>query len=224
MIQRFCFSLAILLVLSYGVVEGLWTDRWFPNKELQEAQEKFARIPKTFGTWVSEDKEVPERQLRQGEIHASLFRLYIDTESGTRLSVMLLAGRPGPISVHSPEVCLGGRGFALVRPAARNDVPMSDARCTYWHGEFKLEHPVNPEDVEMYWSWNPGTGWQAANRPRMEFARNRYLYKLYVSRALPLSGTRGNETGKDTPEDKGPIPAFLQQFLPEVESILFPGS
>src|SRR5262245_34586298 len=113
MLTRFALTVAILLAASYGVAEALWSERWFPTKALSQAPEQFAPLPLTIGPWVGEDSELDERQARQGEIKASLVRRYVNTETGASVTVLLVAGRAGPICVHTPEVCLGGGGWSM---------------------------------------------------------------------------------------------------------------
>lgn len=220
MLQRLTFVLAIVLVIGYGLLEGAWTERWVADDELRQAADKLKQIPATVGTWESEDRELDERQVRQGEIRASLYRVYTDTASGSSVTVLLVAGRAGPISVHAPETCLGGSGFALKSPAVTGDVPCKERTEKFWHGVFRKDDGIVPEDMELYWGWNPGAGWQAANSPRWDYARKRYLYKLYVSRPVPVTPDRN----KDQEETVSPIPAFLEQLLPAVERTLFPAS
>ena len=213
MLQRVYLTLAILLVAGYGVAEALWSERWFTTPVLREASDKLAAVPSVIGPWQGDDRELDDRQARQGEIKASLVRTYTNSETGAMLTVMVVAGRSGPICVHSPETCLGGGGYALASPAVRATIETESPKPTFWHGVFNKGEAVVPESVEMYWSWNPGTGWRAASSPRWDFARDRALFKVYVSRSLNPALSRDG--------DESPIPAFLQRFLPEVERALF---
>jgi hypothetical protein len=206
--------LALALILAYGLFESLWTERWFTIPELKQAQSKIATIPRSIGLWEGEDQELDPQQIRQGDIRASLLRIYTDSTTGAQVNVLIVAGRSGPITVHAPEVCLGGTGFTLKTPAQRTDLSDEDS---FWRGEFdKTDGPI-PEKIEMFWSWNPGRGWLAVTRPRWTFARERYLYKLYVSRRVSGQDKPASSAG----EDEGPIPGFLRQFLPEVQKALF---
>jgi hypothetical protein len=213
MLQRLSLTLAILGVAGYGVAEGLWSQRWFPPAELRRAQEKLDLIPRTVGPWEGEDRELDPRQARQGEISAGLSRVYVNPETGAALSVLLVAGRAGPICVHTPEVCLGGGGFALTAPANRVEVEADAHSGTFWRGVFRKGEALTPEEMEVYWSWNSGSGWRAVSSPRWDLARERMLYKLYVTRGLGGPGAREDE--------ESPIPGFLKRFLPEVQRALF---
>lgn len=219
MLQRLAMIVALGLLVSYGVFEGVWTERWLPSAELRQAQARMESIPKQVGTWESEDQTLDEDQVRIGDIGAHLVRTYTDRTTGQKLAVLVVAGRPGPISVHAPEVCLGGNGFNLEgRPQCFPDAKEAkQGDDTFWHGVFAKAEVVVPERMEVYWSWNPGTGWLAAPNPRWTFARNRYLYKIYVSRAVPNAEAKVGG-------DDSPIPEFLSQLLPQVNAALFPQS
>jgi hypothetical protein len=213
MLTRFALTVAIVLVAAYGVAEALWSERWFPTAALRQAKERFDAIPRTIGPWVGEDRELDDRQAQVGEIKASLVRHYTNTETGASVNVLLVAGRSGPICVHTPEVCLGGGGWALTAPATRAKVEAAGGTADFWHATFRKGAATVPEDMEVYWAWNPGAGWQAARSPRLEFLRQRALFKVYVSRSVSGLASREGE--------ESPIPGFLQGFLPEVERAVF---
>ena len=52
----------------------------------------------------------------------------------------------------------------------------------------------------------------ASDNPRWEYARHRFLYKLYVVRPL----AKADESAADDP-----TPEFMRVFLPEVQKCLF---
>src|SRR5262245_54580703 len=97
--------IVVVLLLSYGVAEGLWTDRWGTSPELEQAQEKLARLPASIGPWQGHDEELDARQVARAELHGHLLRRYVHAETGEALTVLAVCGRPGPIAVHSPDVC-----------------------------------------------------------------------------------------------------------------------
>jgi hypothetical protein len=209
----------VAVLLAYGLAEGYWTDRWSLSKELAEAPGRLAEVPHDVGPWRGEDGELDPRQARRGEILGSLLRRYTNRQTGEVLTVLLVCGRPGPIAVHAPEVCLGGAGFALKEKPASQEIAGAglSGGDTFWAGAFHKPDAAVPENLELYWSWNGGDGWQAVGRPRFAFAGKRVLYKLYVSRPAPAPApaTGGGERA-------GPG-AFLKVFLPEVQRALFPG-
>jgi hypothetical protein len=215
---------SVALLVVYGLAEGYWTDRWSLSTELAQAPERLAAIPREVGDWHGQEDELGPRQARQGDIRASLLRRYTNRQTAEVLNVLVVCGRPGPISVHAPEVCLGGVGFAMKDRKARQKIeaPGLSSDETFWVAQFHKPGAAVPEVMELYWSWNGSGDWQAVDNPRLSFARKRLLYKLYVSRALtrstaPTPARDGAADGK-----KAPIRDFLKAFLPEVKRSLFP--
>ncbi len=211
---------SVALLLGYGLAEGFWSDRWSLSTELAQAPARLATVPSRVGEWQGEDGELDPRQARQGDIRASLVRRYVSRRTGEALNVLLVCGRPGPIALHSPQVCLGGSGFELQAPPRRKGIaaPGRAGEDTFWAGRFHKPGVAVPEVIEVYWSWNAEGDWQAVDGPRLFFARRRALYKLYVSRPLAATPAGPEEAGG---AEQDPIAEFLGVFLPEVRRCLF---
>jgi hypothetical protein len=123
--------------------------------------------------------------------------------------IALLCGRPGPISIHTPDICYGGSGFEM-GDTRRATVPGTSAE--FWTVDAVRTRAGEETRLRLYWGWNPGTGWSAPEDSRMVFARYPVLHKLYVVRELA-------NIGEPTREE--PCLGFLQQLLPELERTLF---
>src|SRR5262245_13026212 len=115
--------LALALVVAYGVAEGTWTGRWVPAAAPHEAAARLADVPTTLGDWQGKDQTLDHRVAAQAELSGSLLRYYTHKTTGETLTVLLVCGRPGPVSVHTPDVCFVGSGYALPQPPARQHVP-----------------------------------------------------------------------------------------------------
>ena len=207
---------AIPLILACGLAEGLWTDRWRLSAELEQAPGKLAQVPRSLGPWEGQDQELDDQVVRQAELRAHLSCRYVHRQTGEVLHVLLVCGRAGPVTVHSPDVCFSGAGFVPAKPRVRQVVQAEDlsSPAEFWSERYHRAGAAIPDSVQLYYSWNAGGGWAAADRPRLAFARARALYKLYVVRQLPRA---------DEPAEHDPIPEFLRQLLPEVERCLSAG-
>src|ERR1051326_387735 len=105
---------AIAIILSSGVAAGLMTDRWGTSREPAASAEKVKLVPKVIGDWEGVDgKELPAQDLAIGKIEGYLTRNYVNRNTGASVQVLLLCGRPGPIGVHTPDVCFVGAGHEL---------------------------------------------------------------------------------------------------------------
>src|SRR4051812_29210625 len=122
MLRFFPGMAALLLVVTFGVAEGLWTDRWGPSGDTALAAARLAQVPPTVGEWDSQDQEMNPRAVATAELSGYLMRRYVHRRTGEVLSVLLVCGRPGPVSVHPPEVCFGGAGYTLAAPRTPQEV------------------------------------------------------------------------------------------------------
>jgi hypothetical protein len=205
---------ALLLVVAFGIAEGLWTDRWGLSGETAQAAARLAQVPRTVGEWDGQDQQMNPRAVAIAELSGYLMRRYVHRRTGQVLSVLLVCGRPGPVSVHPPEVCFSGAGYTLAAPRTSQEVSElgpNRARAQFWTGVFHKDGAL-PEPMRLFWSWTADGRWLAADNPRLSFPRARVLYKLYVSHALAR---------EDEPLANDPNQAFLHDFLPQLQQSLF---
>jgi hypothetical protein len=202
--------LLLAVVVSSGAAQGLWTNRWSSPAALQRATARLADLPATVGDWDGQPGELDARQLAVAEVSGHSLRRYVNRRSGAVVSVLLVCGRPGPVSVHSPEVCYRGIGFDTAGPRVRQAAPGGDL----WAVRFHKPAGATPEEhLRVLYSWNADGRWVAADNPRTAFARQPALYKLLVIRPM----ARGDE-----PLEEDPAVEFLRLFLPAVQQTLFP--
>src|SRR5947209_1965401 len=112
-----------LAVAATGTVHGVWANRWSSPEALQRATARMAEVPMTLGDWDGQAGELDARQLAVADVSGHLLRRYVNRRNGAVVTVLLLCGRPGPVSVHRPEVCYGGAGYELAAPRAKHPAP-----------------------------------------------------------------------------------------------------
>jgi hypothetical protein len=190
------------------VVHGLWTDRWRTGEEPAAWAARLADVPRTIGDWQGQDVPVDARSLQVAEVSGCLARTYVDRRTGAAVEVVLVCGRPGPIAVHTPDVCLRGSGHSLVAAP----VKYGAAPAEFWTARFRKAEAATPTYLRIFWAWNAGGGWQASASPRLDFARHPALYKLYVVRV---------QAGPEESLDRDPCTGFLPLLLPELGRALF---
>jgi hypothetical protein len=145
-----------------------------------------------------------------------LFRSrYVNRTDGTAVQVMLTRGRPGPMVIrHLPTECYVSSGFELVEQPKRyfSESPGKVAD-EFWVATFKKSAEVVPTIVRVYWSWT-GTGrWSTPPQPRLTFAHEHVLYKLYVVRPL----LHENDELEDSP-----VHNFIKVFTDSMRESFFP--
>lgn len=195
---------AALIVVSTGLVQGRWTGRWSSRAEVAQIASRVDRIPKRIGRWVGEDREFEPIAMRRAGIERAILRTYKDSTTGDAVTLLLVAGPPGPISVHTPDVCYEGAGYKMV-----DGVRTSSAVPAFKFAEFKSTGVI-PETLHIYWGWNARGRWKATNAPRVTFALEPALFKAYVVRTA-----RADESA-----EAGGCVRFLDEAIPAMGSLL----
>lgn len=212
MMRSLSLAAALLLLALSGVVHGLWTGRWGPSPDLAGAAARCQQVPQTLGDWEGRPLEINQTQLEVAEVVGHVARQYVNKHTGQRVSLILICGRPGPISVHTPDVCYAGAGYAPVGDMERAGVPaVADGPASEFL-TLRFKKPgVAAEPLRIFWAWSDRGPWRAPENPRLSFARAPVLYKLYVVRALG---------SPDEPLDGDPCQDFLRVLVPELQKCL----
>lgn len=197
------------MIVASGLVHGLWTDRWVPAVEPLEAAKRFENIPMVLGEWQGEAIEHEESRPEFGIVGA-LQRRYVNQRSGDVVLIALVCGRPGPISIHTPDACYAASGFNVGKSRR---VESGQGGATFWFADAVRTRVTEETRLRIYWAWNRGGGWTASDNPRFEFAREPVLHKLYIIRELEKLDGRTEATD--------PCETFMEVLLPELDRVLF---
>jgi hypothetical protein len=203
----FAALIGSIALIVCGIVHGYWTDRWSPPVETAQAAQRLDSIPLELGEWGGEASEVKQGEAGAG-VAGFIKRRYVHRKTGATVSVFLVCGRPGPVSIHTPDICYGASGFT-VNNRARYECSSGDSM---WKTDVIRTNATEEMRMRVYWAWSDGAKWMAADDPRLQFARRPVLHKLYVLREL--AGT--NESYRAEPCEE-----FLQAMLPVLERTLF---
>lgn len=206
---------AAVVIIGTGIAHGLKTERWWPSPALEQAAARLDRLPHSFGDWTSVEVEMSERQLVQAEATNHFSRQYVNQKTGTAISVMMLCGPPGPISVHPPTICFTSQGFRLAAKETRYTLTLDDGTSLgeFFVGEFVKPSATGSLIMRTFWGWNADGQWQAPDNPRAALAPlNRFLYKVYVSRGM---------ADLDEPLESDPCVGFMKEFLAEAKEDLY---
>jgi hypothetical protein len=199
-------------VTGSGTVAGLWTGRWSNTVSLDHAPSKASQLPMTLGDWDGQTKEVDPRTMEVAGCSGLLLRQYVNRRTGDSVSVMLMCGRAGPVSVHTPDVCYAG-GYDQAGPTVRHTLA-SPTGGQFWVRRFQKKAAI-PLQLRIFYSWNATGTWQAPDNPRWSFAHRPLLYKLYLIREL---------SRVDEPLEEDASLSLLQVLVPELKAVLFPDS
>jgi hypothetical protein len=204
--------LAALLLVFSGVFHGIHTGRWSTSAEVETAAARCESLPLKIGEWLGEEASpLPDAEIKLAEIAGYVTRKYTNSK-GDHIQVLLLWGRPGPIAVHTPEVCFPGAGYKIIgeRQKRRATPSDDDPSDEFWTARFKSSKPQTPP-IRAFWAWSDGGEWRAADHPRWGYARSDYLYKLYVIRGM---------AHLDEPIKTDPCVDLLNVLVPELRRAL----
>ncbi len=195
-------------IVASGYLHGLWTERWGKGEEPIRLAASLAQLPRQIGEWEAEDLEHKPTSLDQ-ELAGSLQRRYTHIPTGESVTVAILCGRPGPICIHTPDVCYGASGFDVGKPV-KTAVPNLPAE--FWMADAIRQRTGETTQLRIFWAWSHQGEWQAVNDPRTSFASHPALLKMYVIRELVQKGEK---------VENDPCLQFLQVFVPEAQHLLF---
>lgn len=211
------FPVAVVFagVFGFGVAHGVWTDRWKLTNEPEASAARLQDVPLNVGEWQGQPAaEIGARQLEIGEIAGYLHRTYVHRRTGVTVTVLILCGRAGPISVHTPDVCYRGLGYDFTTAPAKHTVATDTGTAELICGRMVRSNPADEGGaVRIFWGWTADGTWRSPKWPRVTFARAPALYKMYVQRGLG----QANE-----PLSDDPCNGFLSAFVPELKRVLYP--
>ncbi len=212
MMRWFAALIGSTALIVCGIVHGFWTDRWTPPVETAEAAARLEQVPLELGDWDGEVNEVKPGEAGAG-VAGCIKRRYVNRKTGAAVSLFLVCGRPGPVSIHTPEVCYGASGFMV---GTKDTYKLGESDGALWKTDAIRVSATDETRLRLFWGWNGGDGWTASTDARVQFVRRPVLHKLYVVRELTTPGDAGRSE---------PCEEFLRVLLPSLQKELFaPGS
>lgn len=213
----FFFGLFLLIVLMIGVTAycGILTGRWAPFTGLEEAREVLRELPLTIGDWEAGE----ERQLSKDDVtmlqieNGYICRRYKNSVSQAEVNLVIMIGKTGLVTAHTPEFCFGGRNYekestrsAIAFPIVNysGKGPTDDL---LWKVNF-INRAAQGGTISFYYGVGVGDSWLASENPRTELLRYRYAYKLQAE--AMVDGETDN------------VRQFLGDTLPTVQKYLRP--
>jgi Protein of unknown function (DUF3485) len=203
---------AASLIVGAGIVHGAWINRWGPSPALSALGARFESVPMEIGDWKGTPFELPPAERSMAGAVACLARRYVNPIRGASVTVVLLGGLPGRMSVHTPDVCYTGAGYTLESPTPFERRYGIDDRHAAFQTSLAARGGPNPSVLRIIWSWNASKGWATPAVPRWEYVNAPALCKLYVIRE-----TSGSAADPAT----DPCNDFLTVLLPELDKYVF---
>jgi hypothetical protein len=174
-------AVAALAITATAVFHGLWLGRWQEASAAGATTEALEQIPMRLGDWEGQSLELNSRETR--DYSGVLYRRYVNTQTGVTVAVVLVAGHPKDVSIHSPDYCYPASGFdrttwapcAVTFDKQAPPAQFKTALLTKTQASGQMH-------VRVLWSWYASGTWSVPNDPRWTFTREPQLYKLHVVR------------------------------------------
>jgi len=208
----------VILVMTVAIAfhSGVLTGRWRTFAGLDEARDALKALPMKIGDWLAEEEgELDATSIKMLRIQDSyVFRTYRNTVTQATVHLTILVGSTGIITVHTPDVCFGGKDYE--RDAARTRVQINVQREEdevddfFWRINFTGRSLDTNNRISFYYAVSPGDTWNAVESPRATYQSYRYVYKL---QAEAYSGTG---------DDSDNVKTFLEDCLPTIHAHMRP--
>ena len=195
--------------LLVGVVHGRLTNRWGMQPDMKEAGRRLESLPEELDGWECTTHDLDERVSEMLQCQGSVNRVYHNTKTGETVSVVVLLGPAGPISVHTPEICYSSQDYRIT--SDRVKTPINDQE-SLWDLRLKSNHR-DASQLRVMYGWTNDGNWNATGDPRFAYGGRPLLYKIQLAGPVP-----NEKTDQDACRD------FLKAFLPALRKhLLIPG-
>src|SRR3954470_17091195 len=102
---------AAVVVAAGGLVHGFWTDRWGGDGGWGPAAPRLDHVPRAVGDWQAQPLDSSPSDAP--DLAGQLYLRYVNRKTGDAVSIALVCGRPGPVCIHTPDVCYAASGHAV---------------------------------------------------------------------------------------------------------------
>ena len=175
------------LIMASGLLHGVITDRWTDPEDIEKAVSSFQFFPLELENWKGE--LLNQDNSKDSGLAASISVRYQNQSTGKKVTVFLGCGRPGPVSIHTPDVCYAASGFD-VEPQSTETFATATKEKTgkLFTARFKKTKGGEQTLLRIYWTWNAAGEWTVAENPRLQYHSQKVLYKLYILHELENLG------------------------------------
>ena len=128
------------------------------------AADNLRTMPKQLGDWqMTEEMDMGELTEEMLECAGHVTRRYVNRKSGARITMFIIVGPPGPIAVHTPEICFSSRDYEKYeqkRTQASFDSDEAEPHLL-WQTAFRSKR-ITTDILDVYYAWSTGGTWQAS--------------------------------------------------------------
>lgn len=205
----------LLATVISGFLLGQASDRWGASSASLAAEQSLNRaLPNSAGNWrLRKEQTLDSDVLTLMRCKSYIARVYEHDQTGDLVTVTVLVGPAGPLSVHTPEICYSSRDYVVSKTRDKYVVDDNSGKHhEFWDVTLKARDSDTSQQRVLY-GWAAGDTWNASEHPRFEYAGAPYLYKLQLA-ARSQDGAQ--QEGFDMCQD------FLRSFLVQCQGSLRP--
>lgn len=204
------------LIAAGGVAHGLMTNRWDRPNESKVIAERFESFPRRVGEWeLKSTNEMSAKTLKMLECDGYLTRTYVNGVTRETVTVAVLLGPPGPMGVHTPEICYSSHKYSIEQPRQAAEFTGTDGESDELWRLTLRSRDLHSHRLRVYYGWSTDGTWQATASPRFSFAGDPFLVKLQIA---------GQVSRADDSTTPDPCLSFLEEFTPQLRRHLFAAS
>ena len=176
----------VILTLVPAIVDGQRRFRWGEDDEIVKLSGNLGKLPMQIGDWeCTTEKPLDATSAELLTPIASINRVYLNRRENLSANLFILLGPTGPTAVHTPDICFNSREFKKLGARKKiNAVPSNDQQdstdSNFFRTEFK-SRDINESGLKSIYGWTIDGQWSAAEQPRFEFSRSRYLFKIQAT-------------------------------------------
>ena len=213
--QILAIAAAAVILIAGALMQGGWTDRWVyePPEVVDEWVQRLDDIPLTVGDWSGKVGESDERQLQVAKAAGGTSLAFENARTGKSVSVFIVCGRGRYVANHTPDKCYVAAGYNMGQTPRQYEVIVDEYEKAgklspeFFTARFSKEEPDHSEHLRIFWAWNEGDSWQAAD------ATAPVMYKMYVISQMRDAGEMIEESEARQ---------FVEEVLPSLDAALFP--
>jgi hypothetical protein len=206
-------GLVCAVLLSSGAVR-FWEDRRFRSLQVQTVNPLFPlkSFDETVGRWQtreSAESALDPQIARIAGSSDSLIRTYVDKQTGVSVVVLVLYGRAGSVTAHTPEVCYSSQGYEQLE-VFDFDLPGLNQSTTRLRSLlFTKKGGREGAKQEVFYAFRNEGQWSPVVEGRWKaLEASPPVFKIMVQRRLAERERRNVHN---------PCVLFLNEFLPVLE-------
>lgn len=215
-------GLLIVITLATGLLQGKMTNRFGIPEDMNESAERLANLKKILekqpfgarGQWrMTNDSKMTDLVVETLECREYINASFVNSEvPGLQVNGFIILGPPGPVAVHTPEICYSSKNHEITDERERVKIfPKGPQEDEFW-GLSMRSRDVNEDMLRIYYAWTVDGPWTAPDIPRITYGGGSKLFKMQLAVKLPPDVNL---------EKTDACQQFLQAFLPVVNSQLF---